>query len=272
MVHSYWPAENIVRIMDGSQIADLRYWYEMATISPWLTGKLLETLKLIGHGWEQTVETDPDTGKEQIIVTCNHPKSNTSALLVVDPESKLVLKAKLWNNLQREGRPVYDAQTIAYNPEVPEGLFELKVPPGAMVISPEAEEAGRALFNQAEALFHQEKKYAEAMEIYWQVYNTYPKLNVAEEALMMIGLSHGRLGQQDEAIAILEKAVSEYRHLKGWVDASWFYLGSVYLRTGQEAKALEAFENCLAAGEGVRDPEKFPLKDARAAIAKIKGE
>jgi hypothetical protein len=36
-------------------------------------------------------------------------------------------------------------------------------------------------------------------------------------------------------------------------------------------KALEAFENCLKAGEGVRDPGAFPLKDAREAIAGIKG-
>ena len=76
------------------QIKDLQYWYEGAQFSPWLTGKLLETLKLIGRGWEQTTETDPNTGKEQIVVTCNHPPSNISALLVVDPESKLVRRAK----------------------------------------------------------------------------------------------------------------------------------------------------------------------------------
>ena len=56
-----------------------------------------------------------------------------------------------------------------------------------------------ALFGRAENLFHNEKKYAEAIEIYWQVYNTYPKLNVGEEALMMIGICHGWLGQHDEA-------------------------------------------------------------------------
>ena len=42
--------------------------------------------------------------------------------------------------------------------------------------------------------------------------------------------------------------------------------------TGQKEKALEAFENCLKAGEGTRDPEKFPLKNAREFIASIKGE
>ncbi len=130
----------------------------------------------------------------------------------------------------------------------------------------------RALFDQAENLFHKEKKYAEAIEIYWQVYYTYPKLNVAEEALMMIGICHDWLGQPEEEIAVLEKAVREYPHLRGWVESTWFYLGSAYLKVGQEEKALAAFENCLAVGEGVRDPEKFPLKNAREAIAEIKGE
>jgi hypothetical protein len=259
------PVENVVRVLDGSKIEELQYWYEGAKISPWLTGKLLETLKLIGRGWQQTSETDPNTGKEQIVITCNHPASNVSALLIVDPEDKLIRRAKLWKNLQRQGEPMFDAQVFTYNPEIAENFFEFEIPPGATIVD-------QTLFDRAERLFHKDRKYAEALEIYWQVYHTYPTLNIGEEALMMIGLSHGRLGQQDEEIAILEKAVSEYPQLKGWVEATWFYLGNAYLRTGQQAKALAAFENCLAAGEGVRDPEKFPLKDAREAVAKIKGQ
>lgn len=264
-VYEYRGRENVVNILDGSKIEDLQYWYEAVKLSPWLTGKLLDTLKLIGHGWEQTVETDPNTGKERILVTCSHPKSNISVLLVVDPESKLVLKAKLWRNLQREGEPSFDAQVITYNPEISDGLFEFKAPPGAIVVS-------RTLFDQAENLFHKEKKCAEAMELYWQVYNAYPTLNIGEEALMMIGVCHSRLGQHEKAVEVFQKALREFPDLKGWIEATWFYLGCAYLDTGRKEKALDAFENCLVAGEGIRDPEKFPLKNARDAIAKLKGE
>ncbi len=69
-VYLYRPVENVVRILDGSKIEDLQYWYEGATIRPWLTGKLLETLKLVGRGWQQTTETDPNTGQDQFIITC----------------------------------------------------------------------------------------------------------------------------------------------------------------------------------------------------------
>ena len=70
----------------------------------------------------------------------------------------------------------------------------------------------------------------------------------------------------------LEQAIREYPYLKGWIDATWYYLGREYMDIGQKEKAVDAFENCLAAGEGVRDPEKSPLKDAREAIAGVKGK
>jgi tetratricopeptide (TPR) repeat protein len=140
------------------------------------------------------------------------------------------------------------------------------------VINERDTEESRALFDQGESLFHKEKKYAEAIEIYWRVYITYPKLNVAEEALMMIGLCHGRLEQHDKAIEVYQKATREYPHLKGWIDATWFYLGREYMKTGQNAKAIDAFENCLKAGEGVRDPETFPLANAREFLASLKAK
>jgi outer membrane lipoprotein-sorting protein len=264
-VYDYSPVEKVVTIMDGSKIKDLKYWYEAAQISPWLSGKLLETLKLIGRGWEQTTQTDPNTGKEQIVVTCNYPPSDLSALLVVDPESKLIRKAKLWRNLERRGTPAYDAQVIAYDPEIPDDLFEFQIPAGVTVVD-------QTLFDRAEQLFHKDKNYAEALKVYWQVYNAYPTRSIGEEALMMIGCCHDWLGQHEKAIEVFQKSIREFPHLKDWIVTTWFYLGSEYYQIGQKDKALEAFENCLATGAGVRDPDKFPLKNAREYIAKIKGQ
>jgi tetratricopeptide (TPR) repeat protein len=257
--------------MDGSKIGDLRYWYEGAQLCPWLTGTLIETLRLFVDDWRQTVQTDPNTGEEQILVTCSHPSSGRSFLFIVDPQTKLIRKARLWRNPNREGEPELDAQTIAYNEEFPEGFLDFALPPGATVKSSKVEGESRALFEQGERLFHQEKRYADALEVYWQAYNLDPNLETAEEALMMIGLCHGRLGQQDKEIEALERAVREFPDLKGWIESTWFYLGNAYLDRGQRDRALQAFENCLKAGEGVREPEAFPLKDAREALAKIKG-
>ncbi len=262
------PDEKTARIKHGPDIADLKYWYEAAELSPWLSGDMLETLRLFSDDWQQATQVDADSGKEQIVVTCSYGPSNTSFLIVVDPRSKLIQRVKLWHNLQREGKPDMDAQTFIYNQGVPKGLFEL--PDGMTVVNERQVDESDALLDKGEHLFHTEKKYAEAIEIYRQVYEKFPDLNNAEAALMMIGLCHRRLGQHDEEIKAYEKAVSEYPDLKGWIESTYFYLGRAYMDIGEREKALDAFEKCLAAGQGIRKPEQFPLKEARECIAQIK--
>jgi len=264
------PHEKVARIKHGPGIADLKYWYKAAELSPWLTGKMLETLRLFSDDWNQTAQKDPNSGKEQIVVTCSYHPSNTSFLIVVDPKTKLMQTAKLWQNIKQEGKPDIDAQTFIYNKDMPDELFE--IPPGMTIVNEKEIEESKALFDKGEHLFHNEKKYAEAIGIYRQVYEKFPDQNIAETALMMIGLSHHRLGQHDKEIEAYRKAVSEYPNLKGWIESTWFYLGRAYMDIGQKEKALDAFEKCLAAGQGVRKPEQFPLKDARESIAEIKGQ
>ena len=269
VAYEYRPHEKVARIKHGPGIADLKYWYKAAELSPWLTGKMLETLKLFSDDWNQTTQTDPNSGKEQIIVTCSYHPSNTSFLIVVDPKSKLIQKAKLWNNLQREGEPDIDAQTFIYNKDMPDELFE--IPPGMTIVNEKEIEESKALFNQGEDLFHKEKKYVEAIAVYQQVYDKFPDMNIAETALMMIGICYDWLGQPEKAIEAYQKAISEYPNLKGWSETTYFYLGHAYLDIGEKENALDAFEKCLAVGQGVRKPEQFPLKEARECIAKIKG-
>ena len=270
VAYECWPHEKVARVKHGPDISDLKYWYRAAELGPWLTGKMLENLRLFSDDWNQTVRKDTESGQEQIIVTCSYHPSNTSFFIVVDPKSKLMLKAKLWNNLQREGEPDVDAQTFIYNMDIPDELFE--IPPGMTVVNEEEIEESEALFNQGEDLFHKEKKYTEAMAIYQQVYENYSDMNIAEEALMMIGICHRRLGQREKEIETYKKAVSEYPNLKGWIESTYFYLGCAYMDIGQKEKALDAFEKCLAAGQGVRKPEQFPLKEARECINTIKTE
>jgi len=268
-VYRYVPGTNLVNILDGSKIEDLQYWYEGAMISPWLTGKLLETLKLVGRGWEQTTVIDPNTGKGQIQVTCSHPKSNVSALLLVDPESKLVLQAKLWRNLQREGMPTFDARTITYNPEIPDGLFEFQIPPGATVIAEKDAEEVKALSERAELLV-QDRKWAQALELYQQVYGKYPYVGWGSNSLMMIGICHRHLGDNAKAIESYHKALREFP--TGWEGVVQFYLGAAYVANGQPQEALKTFEECLMDAEGKRSPDQFPIKDAHEYIAKLRGK
>ncbi len=270
VAYECWPNEKVARVKHGPGIPDLKYWYKAAELSPWLTGKMLETLRQFSDDWNQATRIDPDSGQEQIVVTCSYHPSNTSFLIVVDPKTKLMQTAKLWNNLKREGEPDIDAQTFIYNKDIPDELFE--IPPGMTIVNEKEIEESRALINQGEDLFHKEKKYTEAIAVYQQVYEKYSDMNVAEEALMMIGLCHRRLGQHEKEIEAYQKAVIEFPNLKGWIESTYFYLGRAYMDIGQKEKALDAFEKCLAAGQGVRRPEQFPLKDARENIAKIKAE
>jgi TolA-binding protein len=183
----------------------------------------------------------------------------------VDPQSKLVRQAKLWRNLDRAGAPEFDAQTIVYNPEVPQGLFEFQIPPGATVISEEDGEATQALFEQAEQLF-KDKKYAEAIGYYQRVHDRYPLIGWGSTSLMMVGICYTHLGDNAKAIECYQQALREFP--RGWEGVIQFYLGAAYLDNGQTQEALAAFEACLADADGKRGP----VKEAREGIARIKGK
>lgn len=272
--------KNVVMIYDDvtesdGMMRDLKWWYDLAALNPWLTGKILATVKHVAGNWEEVYGQHEPTGRDSVFVTCTY-EPESKFWFVCDLETKLIVEAKYWNwsSPDREGPPACHATAFAYNEDIDDTLFDFQIPTGVRIIdkakAKRQEQEAQTLFDRGEDLFHQEQKYLEAIEVYWQVHNTYPKLNVAEEALMMIGLCHRRLGQSEEAIEVFQQAVREYPHLKGWIDATWYYLGREYLDVGQEEEALEAFRNCLAAGEGIRDPERFPLKDAREAIAGIR--
>jgi outer membrane lipoprotein-sorting protein len=269
-VYFYWPRENIVMISkQGREIEDLKFWYQAARMSPWLTGKIVDTLRLFTDDWKQTVVTDPASGKEKVHVTCSYRPSNTSISFFVDTETNLIERGRMWMNLQQTGEPQFDGQTVIYNQDLPDDFFEFQIPPGATVITQEDIDQCHALFKKAEDLFGQ-KKYSEAMEVYRQVHDKSPHLNIAVESIMMVGICYGRLGEYDKEIQTYKAAIAQYSLRRG-LGSIYFYLGRAYMDKGQNEKALEAFENCLVSNEGISEPDKFPLKDAREYIAKIKG-
>ena len=272
MVYFYWPREKLIlTTKQGRDIEDLKFWYHAARLSPWLTGKLVETLRLFTDDWKQTVVTDPASGKEQVHVTCSYRPSKTSIWFVVDTQTKLIERGKMWMNLQQKGQPQFDGRSVVYNQDIPDALFEFEIPPGVRVVTQEDIEEIRVLFERAEDLFHKEKNYAEAMTLYQQVHDKCPRLGMAAESLMMVGFCHRHLGQYDAEIQAYEQIIREYSRTHNF-SGVYFYLGRAYMERGQNDKAVEAFENCLTAGGGTTDPNAFPLKDARDYIAKIKGQ
>jgi len=270
------PGSNTVEILEGQKIHNLKFWYKVMELSPWLSGKMLQILKPLADDWREEYGIHKKTGRDCVFVHCSYEKLSASFWFVFDIESKLIVEARQWSNADYKEPVNFYADRFVYNEEIPDKTFEFKMPEGAKVVhqkdvdrDEELTERSMELLSRAEKLFR-EKEYVEAIKIYRQVYEEYSEMDIAEHALMMIGLCHRRLGQSDKEIEAFEKTVKEYSHLKGWVEATWFYLGRAYMEQGRNDEALNAFEQCLKAGEGVRKPDQFPLKDARECIEKLK--
>ena len=268
-VQAYDPIHKTLNCFDGRHVGDLKLWYKAAELGPWVSGKIFKTLKLFADDWTEIVDVDPQTGKTFIHVTCNYPPTQHSFYLRVDAETQLFTEAKMWRNLHHEGQPAMDVTEFIYNVEVPDDFFVFEIPDDTEIIDHQVKQEGQALLDQAEHLFHQEKKINEAMEVYRQVYEQFPDLKIAETALMMIGICHDHLDQHDLAIAAYEKAIREYPDQKGWSETTYYYLAGEYRRAGRLDEALAAYHKCVELCEGVRDPDAFPWKNARQRIQAI---
>ncbi len=260
------PKEKTVNIVNGSDFAELQIWYKAADFSPWLTGKMLQTLRLFSDDWKEVIQYDPSTGKKQILVTCSYP-SDASYSIVVDDESKLIQTA----TMLLKGHLCVNAQTFTYNQENPSDAFE--VPADYNIIDEKAIEESQALDIRAGQLFV-EKKFTEALKLYQQGYEQYGSLNngqVGWDTLYMVGMCYPEIGQFDKMLDTFLKHISEFSHLEGSDDAH-YCLGRAYEELGQLEKALEAYEKCLIIGEGIREPDHYLRKNARERIEKIKAE
>jgi len=262
------PKEKSVNIVNGSDFAELQIWYKAADFSPWLTGKMLQTLRLFSDDWKEVIQYDPSSSKKQILVTCSYP-SDASYSIVIDDESKLIQTA----TMLLKGHPCVNAQAFTYNQEVPSDTF--KVPADYNIVDEKAIEESRALDIRAGQLFV-EKKYTEALKLYQQGYEQYGSLDngrVGAEMLYMVGMCYPEIGQFDKMLDTFLKHISEYSHLEGSDDAH-YCLGRAYEELGQNEKALEAYEKCILIYEGLQhEPDNlYPLKNARKRMEKIKAE
>lgn len=273
---AYWHDENVAKLYENVETSsgmmrDLRFWYKIAQLSPWVTGKMLATLKVFADHWQQTYGKHERTGRDCVFVTCSYEPLSISFWFVCDTETKLIVEGKYWRNINSEGPPECHAISFAYNEKLNDETFNFKIPEGAKIVKKKEQREADALFAQGEKLF-ENKETVRAIKLFQEVYEKYPKLNIAETALMMIGICYDRLEQYEKAIESYEKSLTEYPNLKGWTESTYFYLGRAYMKNGQKDKALEAFQNCLITGEGIRESDKFPLKHAREYIKKLKSQ
>jgi tetratricopeptide (TPR) repeat protein len=279
----YWADKNIVNIYDDvttsyGMMRDLRWWYDLARLNPWITGKVLGAAKRIAEDWEEVYGLDERTGRDCVFVTCTYePESRFR--FVCDLETKLIVEAKYWNwrRTDAEGLPAFHATNFTYNEDLDDALFDFQIPAGVQIIDKakirKVEQEAQVLSDRAERLF-MEGKFAQSIETYQQVYDRFPDLTdgvPASTALCMMGSAYRRLGQPQKAVEVLRKQLAEYGHLEG-CESTYYSLGRAYRDMGDKDKALEAFEQCLAIGAGRHGPDEYPLKHAREPIEQMKGQ
>ncbi|UCF16448.1 MAG: tetratricopeptide repeat protein [Phycisphaerales bacterium] len=270
VAYKHYHDENFVRVLRGADVRDLKFWYKTSTLSPLLTGKIVETLQLFTDDWKQFTTSDPKTGRQQVHVTCSYRPSKISILFVVDVESKLVERGSMYYNLTAQGTPEYDAHEFVYNQEIPDAIFEFQVPATAKVVVEGSE--SDVLANKAMTLYREEGKHAEAIELFKEVHERFPNSYDGKMALVFIAICQSSLGQHDEAIQSYHKAVQEYPWRDHLLEIAYFSLGRLYMERGQPQAALKAFESCLTANEEHRNPDSKRLRMAREYIANIRGK
>jgi tetratricopeptide (TPR) repeat protein len=266
-VQAYFPRSGAVEILDGTFENAVRAWHLALQLRPWIGDTLLTELQALATDWQESYGRD-EQGRNCAFVQCGFPPLGISFWFAFDLDTKRVVRARQWENLTHEGRPAFEVDRVIYDQDIPDERFVFQPPAGARVFDGRTQAEQQALLDEAESLY-QQHKYHEAIEVYLQIHERYPNWNYASHALMMVGICYEWLGDHDQQLKYLEQAAREYPDLRGWSEATYFYLGAAYCQRGDRERGLQAFKKCVEFCRGVRDPEGFPWKIAREAILKI---
>lgn len=100
------------------------------------SGDMLEEFKKAAENWQEEYHTDPATGRSCVYVTFAGPAVNTARYwqIQIDLQTKLPVRAAVWFDEKRQGKPHYEYTDVQYNPAVPEDSFKFSIPAGAQVI------------------------------------------------------------------------------------------------------------------------------------------
>jgi hypothetical protein len=102
-------------------------------MAQWLGPELLEMLSAVENA--QVVRgKDPATGRDRVMLMCSliDVHGAQSWVLEFDAASKLPVAMKQWPNLDRRGPPSFDAFKIIYYEDLPDSVFDVRIPDGAL--------------------------------------------------------------------------------------------------------------------------------------------
>ncbi|MBN1360083.1 MAG: hypothetical protein JW993_05805 [Sedimentisphaerales bacterium] len=117
--YHYEPSQNTV-------------YYEHALtvgMAQWLGPKLLEMLSSAENAQVMRGK-DPATGRDRVTLMCSliDVHGAQSWIIEFDAASKLPVAMKQWHNLDRSGPPAFDAFKITYYEDLPDSVFEVRIP------------------------------------------------------------------------------------------------------------------------------------------------
>jgi hypothetical protein len=95
----------------------------------------LEQLKKQDKNWQEEYRKDEVTGRDSVFVKLEWSLDNMKYwVMQFDLENKLPVRAAVWYDERREGKPRYEYSSFEYNPELPADFFDFEIPDGAQVI------------------------------------------------------------------------------------------------------------------------------------------
>jgi hypothetical protein len=98
---------------------------------PWPGAELLEWVRAAGFR-EVARGRDPRSGHRRIAVEASLTTTTglQSSILEFDTTTKMLVGMRQWRSLDRAGRPSLDTSTISYFDDLPDALFDMKLPEG----------------------------------------------------------------------------------------------------------------------------------------------
>jgi outer membrane lipoprotein-sorting protein len=126
ITYKYDPGKNVVSVERGITFYS----------SPWVNGEYFRTMKEDCTEWHEEYRKDELTGRDCVFVKASDrdPGNNWSYIFQFDLETKLPIRLKVWNNSDFKGKPYVTANKIVYNPALPDGIFDFKIPEGVQII------------------------------------------------------------------------------------------------------------------------------------------
>ncbi|MHC4310098.1 MAG: tetratricopeptide repeat protein [Planctomycetota bacterium] len=259
-VYFHRPGSKKVKIYEGQMIHNIELWYKVMELSPWLSGKILKTLKPLADDWQEEYGNHAKTNRECVFVNCRYEQLSASFWFAFDVESKLIVEARQWSNPNHKEPVNFYADSFVYNEDFPNETFQFEMPEGAKVVYQKDIDRKEELLRSGMALF-EDGQYAEALNVFQKADIPY-----------MVGICYDNMGEHEKAIESFRDEITREDDFQGSLSSTYFYLGNSYMNVGQKDKAIQAFENCLQSGRGFRDTEVFPMKDARNCIEKLKSQ